>query len=121
MISRKSITDTFGKRCTRSCWKRARASTVAGPFSGATYVCGACSNGPGRNTNMKPPLRDSRHSTFRTLDTRALNVRPSTSNFIVSPTLMANRSWMPFSIETSGSCDGPVQNLPSVTRSFGSR
>ena len=40
-ISWKSITDTFGKRSTRSCWKRVRSTTPPGPRSGATKVCGA--------------------------------------------------------------------------------
>ena len=41
------------------------------------HVCGAWSSGPGRNTNMKPPLRASSHCTSRTLDTRASTIRPT--------------------------------------------
>jgi hypothetical protein len=40
------------------------------------------------------------------------------SNRIVSPTSIANRSWMPRSIDTSGSGAGPFQNAPSITRVF---
>ena len=84
-------------------------------------VCGALSSAPGRNTNMNPPLRESRQSTSRMLVTRALMTRPRMSNRIVSPTLIANRSRMPFSTDTSGSADGPFQNSPSIMRSFASR
>ena len=81
-------------------------------------VCGAWSSGPGRNTNMKPPLRESSHSTSRMLVTRASTTRPRTSKRIWSPTLILKRSWMLSSIETSssvasaGSAGCPVQNVP---------
>ncbi len=50
------MTDTFGKRSTRSCWKRARASAPSGPFSGATKVCGAWSSTPGPEHEHEPAV-----------------------------------------------------------------
>ena len=73
---------------------------------------------------MKPPARLSVHSTCRTLLTRASMVRPSTSNRIVSPTLIRKRSRMLSSIDTSAAPAGSVvppdspQNDPSTTRSL---
>ena len=46
-------------------------------------------------------------------------IRPRMSKRIVSPTLIWNRSWMPCSIDTSASGDGPFQNAPSTIVSFG--
>jgi hypothetical protein len=69
---------------------------------------------------MNPPLRESFQSTSRTLDTRAVRMRPRMSKRIVSPTPMLKRSRIPISIETSGSVPGPFQNWPLTTFSFGS-
>ena len=71
---------------------------------------------------MKPPLRESRQSTSRMLVTRALTIRPRMSNRIVSPTSIWNAlARCPRSTDTSGSGDGPFQNVPSTIRSFASR
>ena len=88
-------------------------------------VCGALSSGPGRNTNMKPPLRASSHWTSRTLVTRASTTRPRTSKRIVSPTsiceplvdALLDRHLGSGASPASAGC--PVQNAPSITFSFG--
>ena len=71
---------------------------------------------------MKPPWRASRQSTARTLVTRALTSRPSTSNRTTSPSRMPDRSRRLCSMDTSGVSVRPApQNRPSTTRSFGCR
>ena len=81
-ISRRSITDTFGKRVTSPACMRARASGSAGPLSEAMKVCGAPSKTPGLKTNMKPPARKSCQFTALMLDTRAVITRPRMSKLI---------------------------------------
>ena len=83
---------------------------------------GAWSKTPGRNTNMKPPLRESSQSTARTLDTAARNSRPSTRNCRTSPISRSSRSRMLSSTETSAGPDPRAgQNAPSTTLSLASR
>jgi hypothetical protein len=55
------------------------------------------------------------------LVTRGLTIRPRMSNLMMSPTWIRARSAIWRSTETSGSADGPFQNVPSMTRSFASR
>ena len=95
------MTETLGNFAVSAPCIRARASGSRGPCSAEIYVCGAPSNVPGLNTNMKPPARKSCQSTRRTLVTRAVMMRPSTSNRISSPTLMRE----------------PRRKLPSLSRS----
>src|SRR5437870_13115204 len=68
---------------------------------------------------MKPPLRESLQSTSRRLVTFASIGRPRMSNRTVSPTLIENRWWMLRSTDTSGLAEGPCQNSPSMSCSFG--
>ena len=103
-------------RHVRETARRARAATArgppgpSGPFSGATKVLRRLSSAPGRNTNMKPPFRESRHSTSRMLVTRASIARPRMSNRIVSPTLIREPLVDALLHRHLGSGDGPFQN-----------
>ena len=90
--SRRSMADTLGNCATRSRWKRPRSDGSSGAFRIPIQVCGGASSGPGRKTNMNPPLRASSHCTSRTLETRASRMRPATSKRMVSPTPILDRS-----------------------------
>ncbi len=79
----RSIIETFGNRCTISCWKRADTSLV-GMRVITTWNCGASSNTPVGNTTRKL-VCILFQSTARKLPTMVGITEPCTLNSMVSP------------------------------------